>query len=68
MGHVVITDDDGEQIRRDMSKVIVIGMNMDTPRELLAMGETHRVLSAIPADEAARVAAWLVAKFPQPPF
>lgn len=67
-GTVIIDDGHSTPIKRDLSTVIVIGVQLDTPREVLAMGETYRLLSAIPADEAHRVASWLAAKFPQPPF
>jgi hypothetical protein len=67
-GTVTIDDGYSKPIKRDLSKVIVIGADQDTPREVLAMGETHRMLSSLSPAEAYRVATWLAAKFPQPPF
>lgn len=62
-GTVTIDDGYGAPVTQDLSKVLVIGVAMDMPREVLAMGETHRLLSALLPEESQRVAAWLYAKF-----
>lgn len=65
MGSVVIHQDGQEPIKRDLSTVIVVGIDQDMPRELLAMNDTYRVLQSISAAEAARVARWLCEMFPE---
>lgn len=67
LGHVVITEDDGTQIKRDLSSVIILHAEDCELRELLAMRQAHRLLCSLPADEARRVVSWLDDKFPPIP-
>ena len=66
MGGTILIQADGKpQIKRDLDKVLIIGTDSDTPREILAMQDTLRVLSVLDPDEAQRVVNWLRAKFPE---
>ena len=65
MGHIVITGDDGSVIKRDLASVIILDTSVGEPRELMAMREAHRVLSAVAPDEARRVVTWLCEVFPE---
>jgi hypothetical protein len=62
-GTVTIDDGYSTPVKRDLGKVIVIGVDADMPREILAMSEANRLLSVLPAEEAARVVVWLYARF-----
>lgn len=66
MGHVTITQDDGTTIKRDLASVIIYDTTHNQqPRELLAMEQTYRMLSALSDTEARRVVNWLCEMFPE---
>lgn len=60
--HIIIRCDGQPDIKHDLASVIILRAH-DEPREILAMKEVDRLLSALDVAEAQRVAAWALSKF-----